>query len=334
MKRAFCMVVWTGLASMTTACVEPFRGSNVQIDFAPAVHTPARPGMPPAAHQPPANTYYSLYGVDEVLGDSGAVSQVFLFELERFEVRPLVDVSSPCFLEPEGTPYPGLHASQFLSRTAADVGFADPLNPPPGADPQDVSRLLTAAARVDRIAALGGYKVVTSTEEVAYPAVAQQCVDDDPSSPPAAIPPPRCAGPLANARRLELCSQFWRAHPDVFEGSDRTLTRPLAGTFFGAVTGVNPVTSAPTGGTSMFVDEVVNFDAYAINWQYKNLDGVGGPDVPPGGSASPVGTPYMTGRPQARTRGVVNVRLRHAMNPAIAAEMAVFSALGDDDVHF
>jgi hypothetical protein len=87
----------------------------------------------------------------------------------------------------------------------------------------------------------------------------------------------------------------------------------------------------------MYVDEVADLDAYAINWQFKDLDGVAGPDYPAtfaDADKSAVGYPYMTGLPEARTRGVINVRLRNAVDPAIAAEMAIFPGLGTDDVQF
>ncbi|MBP6633167.1 MAG: hypothetical protein KA297_27355 [Kofleriaceae bacterium] len=319
------------------ACVEPFRGSNIQIDFSSATHVAGTPGGSLLPNQPPAGTYYTLYGADQVRAADGTVSQVFLFEIQRFEVRPLVDINSPCYIDRAGTPYPGLHATQFFAKTAADAGIADPLAPPAGADPEVVSRVLTAQARAQRIAALTTYKVVTSASDARYPALAATCVDDDASAPAAEIPAPTCTGPLANTRRLALCEAFWAGHPDHFEGTDRVLTSPLSGTFFGPVTGINPITSAPTGGTSMYVDEVADLDAYAINWQFKDLDGVAGPDYPAtfaDADKSAVGYPYMTGLPEARTRGVINVRLRNAVDPAIAAEMAIFPGLGTDDVQF
>ena len=43
-----------GLAlGLAGACVEPFDGSNIQIDFATAVQTATRPGQAPAPLQPP-----------------------------------------------------------------------------------------------------------------------------------------------------------------------------------------------------------------------------------------------------------------------------------------
>jgi hypothetical protein len=151
------------------ACVEPFRGSNIQIDFSSATHVAGTPGGSLLPNQPPAGTYYTLYGADQVRAADGTVSQVFLFEIQRFEVRPLVDINSPCYIDRAGTPYPGIHATQFFAKTAADAGIADPLAPPAGADPEVVSRVLTAQARAQRIAALTTYKVVTSASDARYP---------------------------------------------------------------------------------------------------------------------------------------------------------------------
>ena len=46
------------------------------------------------------------------------------------------------------------------------------------------------------------------------------------------------------------------------------------------------------------------------------------------------GSQLLFGRPTMPTRGVRHVHLVSPLSPALTAEMAVFSDLGQDDVHF
>ena len=117
-------------------CVAPFDGSNLQIDFALAVQTAARPGQTPQPQQPPAGTHYELYAADQVfrtdpdgnpvLDDHGQpiLDQTFLFEVTRFEIRPVIDRSSPCFIELEDTEFPGLHVTMYEQQVKARVKAA------------------------------------------------------------------------------------------------------------------------------------------------------------------------------------------------------------------
>ena len=75
------------------------------------------------------------------------------------------------------------------------------------------------------------------------------------------------------------------------------------------------------------------FDAYAINWQYADLDGNGVPDYPPAVDPSTTGFSYVYGFPEVQTRGVVNVPMINRADPSIAAQMAIFADLGEDPVH-
>ena len=71
-----------------------------------------------------------------------------------------------------------------------------------------------------------------------------------------------------------------------------------------------------------FVDEVLdNFNGYAIYTQQDD-------QVTPGGNL------LLFGKPSMPTRGVIHVHLTNAASPAITADMAIFSNLGQDDVSF
>ena len=167
------------------------------------------------------------------------------------------------------------------------------------------------------INALGGgtgIRVVTSHSTGAYPMVATDCES-------AGIPPAMCVDPDANARRLAACQAAWAADSSLWEGTDRILTAPLAGTTFGLVNGNNPINLAPVGGAQLFVDEdLTGMDAFAIYWQLDDNDGLG--------NLLLYGTPHMP------TRGVMHVELTSLTNPALTAELAIFPGLGHDDVNF
>jgi hypothetical protein len=304
-------VVVLALAS-ASGCVDGFRGSNVQLDLAPTTPAQAPPGAVPRANQLPSNAHYTLYAIDT------ADDRDRLFAIDRFEIHPIVDLQSPCFIDVgEHVPHPGLHVSQFGAQVALDTGIPDYRNPPEGATEQQKIDAATAAQRMANVTALGGdtgIKVVTSASESVYPAVAADCSSDG-------IPPAMCVDTEANARRLAACRAAWAADRDLWEGTDRVLTAPLAGTTRGMVDGMNPVNLAPVGGAQFFVDEdLTGMDAFALYWQ---LDGMDGP-----------GTLLLYGRPTTPTRGVMHVEMSSTSSPSLSADLAIFADLGEDGVHF
>ena len=304
---------------MLTGCIDGFRGANVQIDLSPATPVQARIGAAPMGTELPANMHFKLYAVQE-----GTTER--LFEIARFEVHRIVDVTSPCFIDVgEHVPYPGIHVTAFESRIDADTGISDPANPPATASERDQELAATARVRTQYIAALGGdngLRAVTSASPATYPAVASDC-----HGPSNQIPPPSCSDNESNQRRLALCQAAWNADKDLWEGTDRVLTSPLHGVTRGMVLNpMTPITGAPVGGAQFFVDNALdNIYAYAIYFQADGLDPPG-MDVP--------GTQLYFGRPTMPTRGVSHVHLVSPLNPALTAEMAVFADLGEDDVHF
>ena len=320
-RRATSIIrLWVvGVAGLTGVlsggCVDGFRGSNVQIDLSPKAPAQASPGATPRANQLPSAAHYRLYGIQS------ADDRECLFELTQFEVHPLVDVASPCFIDVgEHVPYPGLHVSQFGAQVAAETGIPDYRNPPAGASEQAKIDAATAAQRMNNVAALGGdsgLKAITSVSTGGYPVVATSC-----SGPADQVPPPTCVDAASNARRLAVCQATWAKDPDLWEGTDRVLTSPLAGVTRGLVDGTNPVNFGPVGGAQFFVDEALSsMDAYAIYWQADGQD------------AAP-GTLLLFGRPTRPTRGVSLVHMTSVQDPDFTAELAIFADLGDDQVHF
>lgn len=336
-----------GLLGLAGGCVQPFDGSNLQIDFAQGIQTATQPGRMPALDQPPQDTHYALYAADliyrtdaggQVVVDDGGrpvIDQTYLFAVTEFEIQPLIDRKSPCLIDLEETRFPGLHVSQALTKIQEVTGVTDPFVV--GLPEGDVTDVLNAIRRVDNLEKLeSGLKAVTSHDPFRYPATAPagQC-------PPAsadALPDPACRDDASNAQRLKRCRAIWTAHPDYYEGSDKVFTLPLNGRYLGMVQGMNPLNSGAVGGSSMFVDEnLIEHDVYLLNWQYDDLDGNGRPDFPasiPVGERSASGYPYLSGRPVSITRGVITVPMRHQTNSALRAELAIIPNLGHDDVHF
>jgi hypothetical protein len=176
----------------------------------------------------------------------------------------------------------------------------------------------TAQQRMINIARLGGamgIKVVTSASETVYPAVDADCTGGG-------LPPPACRDADSNARRLSICQQIWADDPNLFEGTDRVLTAPLAGTTFGFVDGLNPLTPTPIGGAQWFVEAALaDTDEYAITFHPDGTDDAG--------------TLLLVGTPMNGPRGVRKVHMESPLLPGVVtAEMVVFPDLGEDEVHF
>lgn len=311
-RRVTTSLIGLCVSFAVTGCIDGFRGSNIQIDFATATPAQASQGAVPRPDQLPANVHFTIYGIQT------ATDRDRLFALDSFEIHPIVDPSSPCFIDVgKHVRFPGLHVSQYQKMVGDDVGIPDYKNPPPGATEAQKIDAATAAQRMINIGLLGadtGIKAVTSASVRQYPAVDADCNGTG-------LPPAMCTDPAANARRLAKCQESWDSDPNLWEGTDRVLVAPLAGTTYGLVDGVNPINLAPIGGAQFFVDEAVgSMDAYAIYYQRDDMDDPG--------------NLLLYGTPTHPTRGVSHVHLTSKTNPLLFADMAVFVDLGQDDVHF
>ena len=285
--------------------------------MSPATPFQVSPGVTPrpAMGELPENSRFTLYGIQQYEGKES------LFALKSFEIKKVIDVTSPCFIDadPRTARFLGVHAAFYSERLAEETGISDYRNPPSGASEDDKVDAATAHQREENIQLLGGptgLKAIVSASPAKYPALAPGCGGSGDL-----IPPPMCTDDASNAKRLELCQRAWDADPDLWEGTDRSLTAPLGGTTFGMVLGMNPINFAPTGGAGFYVEQALStMDAYAI---YLRTD-----DMPDPGNLFLYGT---TSKP---TRGVTKVRMTSVNNPNITADLAVFEDLGDDDVDF
>ncbi len=339
------------VALTVSGCVDTFGGSNIQMTLSPGVQVASRNAdddLPPlAGAQVPFGAKFSFYMFRNETGDDASTAGGYAFHIEDFFIQPVINQSSPCFIELADTRYPGLHVTQFLAKWQEDTGIVDPRNAPDGATEEQITDVLLAERRnrlLDEFEGLtgSGVKAVTSFSTFRYPTSANYCVEDNPADPaPDRIPPPQCTGEESNRRRLALCEALWDANPDFYEGSDKVLTLPLNGRFRGTVTGSNPANQGPIGGVQFFVDEVVeDFDYLAIHWQYVDYDGDGQPDYPANfendeRELSPVGYHFMSGTPVRKTRGVINVPMRNRFYSAsVTGEAVIFPDLDEDNVHF
>lgn len=341
-------------------CVEPLRGSNVQINFEEDVPAVADRGAMPMPGQAPADTFFTLYAADFKYVDADAdgrpdedangeplIEEAYLFEVQRFEIRKLIDTSSPCFIDLPGgagiegqTVFPGIHITQHAAKTREVQEVTNPLDP--GVPYEKAVIVLTADRRVSLLSRLENeLKVVSSSDatvepgqpDFQYPATAPAGM----CPPPGAndIPHPTCTDDESNAVRLRRCQELWaEAGPNFYEGSDKVFTLPLNGNFYGLVEGINPINSGFVGGAGFYVDEnLLGYDAYLINYQWKDFNGDGMPDAP-AMMASEIGQPYMFARSEHFSRGVTNGTFRHPIDTRVKAELAVFPDLGDDSVQF
>ncbi len=279
------------------------------------------------------------------------VQDSYSFKVNDFQIQPLINRSSPCFIEHAGRRYPGLHSTMELARLEQDTNIDDPLHPPADAPQGDIIDVLTARKRNQDQSSLESLvRAVTSFSSALPPGVDPdfpmedyqensviQCADN-PNTDPGKIPPPHCTDDASNTRRFALCTGYWKAHPDYYEGSDLVFTLPLNGHWYGAVNGSNPKNViGPIDGASFFVNvALTDFDALVMSWQYTDFDGDGEPDYPAGTidqDKSKLGYLYMAGTPVQKSRGVVNVPMA-ARILNITGEAAIYAGLGEDHVHF
>jgi hypothetical protein len=320
-------VVATWLAGAAAACNSGFVGSNVQIDFGAAIPAQDRPGVPLVAGRVPADAHFALYAIKEVRDQAGALVSSAAFEVQRFEILPALDLTSPCLIEADTrSPYHGIHLFQIANRIANDTGIDDIANPPPAVPESEIILLSTSRERISRARSIGGttgIKAITSASSAKYPAIGTKC-SDTAGFDATLIPPPNCADDESNRVRLAQCEAFWKDNPDYYEGRDSILTAPVGGKIDGVVVGRNPTNQSAIGGSNFFVDEALTGAvAYAVYWQYDNIT-----------DPSDLGTLYMYGRTSQPTRGVTKVKLVSPLNSTINATMAIFENLGEDNVHF
>jgi hypothetical protein len=341
------------LAGISSGCVDTFDGVDIQATFDPGVLGAAETADDIQPGQPPPDTQFTLYAIDLVFRTDGGevvvdengepiVDRSFAYGIFDFEIRSLIDIGSPCYIELETLEprsFPGLHATRFAEKLRAVTGIDDPLNPPSDASEEDVIDILTADERVGLLDNLQtSLRAVVSTSTARPPEVDTGCVGDGEDTSSDLVPPPQCIDDESNERRLALCQDFWRRNPTYYEGSDRAFLDPINGTSYGLVDGTNPGNQQPLGGVEIQLDlDWDDFEKIAINWQYKDRDGDGEPDFPdelPAEERPALGFHYLEGDAAVVKRGVISYSMRNRTVSSIAAEISVLHSLGEDDVHF
>src|SRR5262249_53911413 len=134
-----------------------------------------------------------------------------------------------------------------------------------------------------------------------------------------------------NARRLELCQSIWKQHPGYYVGTDKVLTIPLNGVYYGIVAGNDPRNGSFLGGGSGDTDGAMPaFHSFRGNWNWNDPADPRAQAYPP----SSIGYHYMAGKPVERVRGVINVSIVNEDFTQIAGDIAIFTDLGEDNVDF
>ena len=250
------------------------------------------------------------------------MTEADLFEVQRFEIRPVIDVASPCFIDLEDARFPGLHVTEYANKVMEQTGITDPFNPRPGAPSGDVTDVLDAKSAMDHLGPLQGRsRRWSATRPSSTGPSATTCIEQRPRRRPDPVPAAQVHRRSSNAAAPRAVQGgLGRPTPEsYYEGSDKVFTLPLNGKLYGMVEGSNPVNGVTVGGSGVFVDEALDgFDSFTINWQYKDLNGDGQPDYPAGtadADKSPTGYVYMSGTPVRAARGVINVHLTNPNDP-------------------
>jgi len=249
----------TAIMVLTQACVDPFTGGFVYIDFNSQINESlldamtnpqvfgerlggvtgaAEPqvlaqhsGQAPFASQPPANTHFQLNYVRNATDADGNRVQ-YSFKAGEFELQPQVDLFDPCVMDIEPTRFPGIHITAVRARTAEEFGFATPtdyatLGP---SDPvwddlteNERAEVFHTARRNNLIFGLSGRLLsVTSyhpTSPITDVGVDTVCASD-PNSDPGLIPP-----------HLDV-TQLPNIVPTCFDDESNARRRSLCETYF------------------------------------------------------------------------------------------------------
>src|SRR5262245_22255718 len=299
----WCWAALRGIAAMS--CVEPFRGSKIELYLRPGVQVPG--DADPGGGRPPSDTHYELY----------VVKDAAVFKLAEFHIRPAIVVTDKCFIEDETSRFPGLHSTRFADKLT-EAAMADG-----NVTDQEAGEIASARARVCVTPSLqANLKVLTRHEPGLTDTALAALVAD--------VPAPDDIRDEANAERLQKCRAAFAQHPGYYVGTDKILTIPINGTYLGIVEGRDPRNNSFLGGAAIDVDEQLSaFDILRITWQFNDP---ADPRRPP--LASATGYFYMAGAPFQRVRGVINVSMRNPEFSPLAGEAAIYTDLADDNVHF
>ena len=304
------------LSAAGTGCVEAYDGSWLEFELGPKTQVPSNTDREDG--RPPQDTHYEFWVT------TGPNS----FHLADFQVVKQIDTTFPCFIDVEGTRYPGIHSDRFYTRLLEDaLATGDPNTP----DEEELGILADADRRMDnQVAVEAALKAVVGWDPAMTPALLAQLATD--------VGDFSTTDDASNAARLATCQKFFDDHPDYYVGQDKVFSVPLSGHWFGMVRGTDPRNMAPVGGAGFTVPlSFEQFDRLMITWQFNDpndpritgtVDGIG-PFGP-----SETGYYYMDGPPQYRTRRTVNVDMASKFFGGINAHIAIFPGINDDGATF
>jgi hypothetical protein len=295
------------IAALSTAsCVQSFSGSQIELFLHSGVQLPG--DNPPGNGRPPSDTHFEMYVA------RGATA----LKLLEFDLRPVITQANKCFIEDEHSRFPGLHSTMIVDKMTKDALLDGTVTPLEAGD------IALAQTRLGSMAGLENtIKVIVSHESGLTDAMI--------AAEMAAVPDPSLDDDASNAARLAACNAIFDAHPAYFVGTDKVLSIPLNGTYYGVVEGMDPRSGSPLGGGSVIVNASFPvFDSLRINWNFND------PNDPRKANYSPsdVGWHYMAGTPFVRERGVINVSLRNQDFGQIAGEASIYTNLDQDGVQF
>ncbi|MBI4508814.1 MAG: hypothetical protein HY698_04205 [Deltaproteobacteria bacterium] len=331
------------------ACIEPFDGSKIELLIQQGARLPKEgtsPGCPtgttheadppnycqPPKGQPPARTHYEMY----------VVRDNFAFHLVNFEIVPSLRVEDPCFVEDEEARIPftrnssaaGLHSSKWYDKLL-EIYTSDK-DGEKGATVTDneAGALADARRRTENLKKLqDNVQAIVATPYVRGGQSGDPRVELAKLVADKVIPAASLTDEASNKERLEQCRAFFKKYPLYYVGTDRLISLPINGIYYGVVDGTDPRNSGFIGGASVDVDvKMPEFDLLMITWQWNDPN-----DKRQEAYGKPLenGHYYMAGAPLRRTRGVINVPMANYLFPNdISGEAAIFTELDEDSVHF
>jgi hypothetical protein len=303
-------LLWVGVLGVgSVGCVESFDGSKIELFLGDGVHVPG--DNDPGRGKPPSDTHYEMYVVTENRP----------FKVFEFEVKTVIDRSSLCFIEDEESRYPGLHATQYAARLTEDLTTGHTPNEfEAGLIFNAEKRMSDQGLLEQRVKSVASHESGLTEQDIIDAYLAAGVPSD-----------PTLMDDATNEQRFQACNEVFDAHPRLYVGNDKVLSLPLNGIFYGVVNGMDPRNNAYIAGAAFDVDAVLDdFDVLRINWNFNDPDDPRRADYDP----SNIGYHYMAGTPERRTRGVINVVVRHRDFPEISGDLAIFADLATDDVQF
>ena len=304
-RRAGCAVVALS-ASLLSACVDNFNGSIIELYLHGGVQVPG--DDPPGFGRPPSDTHYEIY----VSRDQS------VFHVVDFDIRTVIDTGDPCFIEEGGARFAGLHSTQIVAKTL-EAAMADGT-----VDDDEAGDIANAMSRVANMGLLQSSLKVLTLHEVGLTRAVLDAVL-------VTVPPASMTDDATNAQRLAVCQAIWRMHAGYYVGTDKVLSVPLNGVYYGLVEATDPRNGSFLGGGSVSSTLALDaFDSFRINWNWNDPADSRAASYPP----SSIGYHYMAGTPIQRVRGVINVSIANDDFTQIAGDVSIFTNLGEDDVHF